>query len=177
MVNLIKEDLNSINDYKEQFKKIVKQNGPNSDEFQQLISAAANDENINYADYEKLVDWAYTNFCDVTYKESINVKKLRINEDFTDDWDDEYRYKSLKFKKVDNLSDKEENNLNNIYTVKSSIDDIREFIWMLTEQCKYTNETVFDILSNYCDVGSFVSDYDGFEYFIKLDENGDFYIW
>lgn len=178
MLSIIKEDLSSINSYKQQFKDIVEKNGIDSDEFQDLISRASNDNNITYSEYEKLLNWVYDNYCDVKYEESVNkMIKLRINEDFTDDWDNENRYKSLKFRKIDNLYDTKENNLNNIYTVKNSVDDIREFICSLIEKCRYRKETVYDILSDYCKTGSFVSDYDGFEYFIKLDEKGDFYIW
>lgn len=103
--------------------------------------------------------------------------RLQIREDFTDDWDNDNRFKSINFVKVDNLSDIKKNGINNIYTVRNSVDDIREFIWSLTHKCEYRPETVADILSDYCKIGSFVSDYDGFEYFIKLDEKGDFYIW
>ena len=103
--------------------------------------------------------------------------RLQIREDFTDNWDIDNRFKSINFVKVDNLFDIKKNGINNIYTVKNSVDDIREFICSLIEKCKYRKETVYDILSDYCKTGSFVSDYDGFEYFIKLDEKGDFYIW
>ena len=103
--------------------------------------------------------------------------RLQIREDFTDDWDNDNRFKSINFVKVDNLSDTKKNGINNIYTVRNSVDDIREFIWSLTHKCEYRPETVADILSDYCKAGSFESDYDGFEYFIKKDDKGDFYIW